>query len=694
MFDTVLVANRGEIAVRILSTLRRLGIRSVAVYSDADQGARHVAEADIAIRLGPAPPHESYLHVARILDAAASTGTQAVHPGYGFLAENAAFARACGDAGCVFVGPSPDTIDLMGDKIRAKQTVAAAGVPTVPGRAEHGMSNDDLVAAAAEIGFPVLIKPSAGGGGKGMRLVEHADQLPEAIAGARRVAASSFGDDTLFIERFVEHPRHIEVQVFADAHGSSLHLGERECSLQRRHQKVMEEAPSPLLDEATRQRLGAAAVSVARSVGYAGAGTVEFIVAAERPDEFFFMEMNTRLQVEHAVTEMVTGLDLVEHQLRVAAGEPLGFGPDDVHWSGHAIEARVYAEDPGRNFLPTGGRILVVREPSGEGIRVDSSLVPGLEIATTYDPMLSKVISWGPDRATALVRLQRALAETVVLGAVSNVSFLRALAEQPDVVAGRLDTEFIERQSTMLIRREPPAVAYAAYALLRLDEASPSGPLIDAWDVPSGWRPGRDRPLTFTVSCAGVAPMSVAILGTPSSAEFRLEGGEAQPASLLSAHDRTLVTLAGRTHRVWAVADGATYWIFVDGDAWALSEEVIGRTSGVGGGLSDGDVRSPMPGAIIHFNAAHGEQVRTGQALLVVEAMKMEHVLNAPRDGVVDFRVTIGDQVVVNQVIAHVRSLEASESEEPSGASKPVLSDQSAPQSPGTIRQTAQEKGI
>ena len=684
MFDTVLIANRGEIAVRIIATLRRLGIRSVAVYSDADQGARHVIEADIAVHLGPTSPLESYLNVARILDAAGSAGAQAVHPGYGFLAENAEFARACADSGFVFVGPSPSAIDLMGDKIRAKQTVAAAGVPTVPGRAEPGMSNDDLAAVAAEIGFPVLIKPSAGGGGKGMRMVEQADTLQDALAGARREAASSFGDDTLFIERFVEKPRHLEVQVFADTYGSTLQLGERECSLQRRHQKVIEETPSPLLDEATRTRLGTAAISVARCVEYAGAGTVEFIVASARPHEFFFMEMNTRLQVEHPVTEMLTGLDLVEHQLRVAAGEPLGFSPEDVHMFGHAIEARVYAEDPARNFLPTGGRILMVREPNGEGIRVDSSLIEGLKIPTDYDPMLSKVIAWGPDRATALARLQRALAETVVLGVVSNISFLRTLAMHADVVAGTLDTEFIERQGQMLIRRKSPLVAYAAYALLRLDEASPSGSIIDPWDVPSGWRPGRHRPLTFTVSCAGMAPVSIAIVGTPSSAQFRLGDGEPQPASLFPAQDGALVSLSGTTHRVWAKTDGATHWIFIDGDAWALSEEVVVRASAAAGPL-DGDVRSPMPGVIIQLNAAHGEQVSMGQALVIEEAMKMEHVLYATRDGVVDFRVAVGDQVVVDQVVAHIRPLTASDAEVKAEVSEPIGSEPRSSQS-GTIQ--------
>jgi acetyl-CoA/propionyl-CoA carboxylase biotin carboxyl carrier protein len=360
MFDTVLVANRGEIAVRVIRTLRRLGIRSVAVYSDPDAGARHVIEADTAVRLGPAAARESYLDGARVLDAAVRTGSQAIHPGYGFLSENAEFAAACQRAGVVFLGPPARAIEVMGDKITAKNAVAAFGVPVVPGVAKPGLTEDDLVAAAEEVGYPVLVKPSAGGGGKGMRLVEDPARLCEALVSARREAASAFGDDTLFLERFVLRPRHIEVQVLADGHGNVVHLGERECSLQRRHQKVIEEAPSALLDAATRARIGAAACDTARSVDYVGVGTVEFIVSAERPDEFFFMEMNTRLQVEHPVTEAVTGLDLVEWQLRVAAGEKLTFTQDDVELNGHAIEARVYAEDPARGFLPTGGRVLQV----------------------------------------------------------------------------------------------------------------------------------------------------------------------------------------------------------------------------------------------------------------------------------------------------------------------------------------------
>ncbi|MFI5061179.1 MAG: acetyl/propionyl/methylcrotonyl-CoA carboxylase subunit alpha, partial [Actinomycetales bacterium] len=430
-FHTVLVANRGEIACRIIRTLRRLGIRSVAVYSDADGEAPHVALADVAVRLGPAPARQSYLDVTAILEAARATGAEAVHPGYGFLSENAEFAAACEQAGVVFIGPGVRALDIMGDKIAAKREVEAHGVPTIPGIAEPGLTDEDLIAAAEQIGFPVLVKPSAGGGGKGMQVVRSAAELPEALHAARRVAAAAFGDDTLFLERLVDTPRHIEVQVLADRHHHVIHLGERECSLQRRHQKVIEEAPSPLLDEATRDRIGRAACAVAESVDYVGAGTVEFLVSDASPGEFFFMEMNTRLQVEHPVTELVTGLDLVEWQLRIAAGEPLTLVQDDVRLSGHAVEARVYAENPERSFLPSDGTVLALHEPSGAGVRVDSGLQAGNAIVTEYDPMLSKIIAWGEDRRTALARLDAALADTAILGAVTNVHWLRTLLADP-----------------------------------------------------------------------------------------------------------------------------------------------------------------------------------------------------------------------------------------------------------------------
>ncbi len=652
MFDTVLIANRGEIAVRVTRTLRRMGIRSVAVYSDADAGARHVREADVAVRLGPANARESYLSIERLLEAAAQTGAQAVHPGYGFLAENTAFANACAAAGLVFVGPPASAVDVMGDKIRAKQTVSAAGVPVVPGRSEPGMTDADLLAAADEVGFPVLVKPSAGGGGKGMRLVHEAADLAEALASARREAASSFGDDTLFLERFVLTPRHIEVQVLADTHGTVVHLGERECSLQRRHQKVVEEAPSVLLDEAARARIGGAAVDTARSVGYTGAGTVEFIVSADAPDEFFFMEMNTRLQVEHPVTELVTGLDLVEQQLRVAAGEPLSFGQDDVRMTGHAVEVRVYAEDPARGFLPTGGPALLVREPAEEGVRIDSSLVEGTTVGTTYDPMLSKVIAWGPDRATALAKLDRALATNVVLGVGTNTAFLRTLLKHPEVRAGRLDTGFIERELEALTQASTPVEAYAAAALAGLLRRHRTG--VDPWESADGWRLSGTATSVWRVAGPGGEPLELVVTGDPTGATVQVGDDAPVQARAEQLPDGLLVTVDGRTTTALVAVDGATSWVHVLGGTHAVTELPPARL-GAAAGDHDGDVRSPMPGAVIAVRVAAGDPVSKGEVLLVVEAMKMEHALTAPFDGVVaDLQVRTGDQVKVDQLLATV----------------------------------------
>ena len=523
-FHTVLVANRGEIAVRVIRTLRAMGIRSVAVFSDADANARHVAEADVAVGIGPAPARQSYLNIDAIVAAARRTGAQAIHPGYGFLSENAEFAAALEAAGIAFIGPPVKAIQTMGDKIAAKTTVSAFGVPVVPGIARPGLTDVDLIAAAGDVGYPVLVKPSAGGGGKGMRVVHEPSELQPALTSARREAGAAFGDDTLFLERFVLNPRHIEVQVLADGYGNVVHLGERECSLQRRHQKVIEEAPSPLLDEATRARIGAAACDTARSVDYTGAGTVEFIVSADRPDEFFFMEMNTRLQVEHPVTEMVTGIDLVELQVRIAAGEKLPIAQDDITMTGHAIEARVYAEDPARGFLPTGGDVLDLAEPHGQGVRVDSGLARGTVVGSDYDPMLAKVIAHADDRAAALRALDRALADTAVLGVTTNVEFLRFLLADPDVVAGRLDTGLLDRRTTDFAASEPgddELIAAAAYKWLR----SWPVPAANLWAVPSGWRIGERAPTTLRLH-SGDRTDHVYLTGTPQAATAVVEDGE------------------------------------------------------------------------------------------------------------------------------------------------------------------------
>src|SRR6478735_4751617 len=551
MFDTVLVANRGEIAVRVIRTLRELGVRSVAVFSDADADARHVREADTAVRIGPAPAAESYLSVERLLDAARRTGAEAVHPGYGFLAENAGFARACAEAGLVFIGPPAPAISLMGDKIRAKETVAASGVPVVPGSSGSVLSDAELGEAAREIGMPVLLKPSAGGGGKGMRLVRDAAVLADEIAAARREARSSFGDDTLLVERWVDRPRHIEIQVLADGHGNVVHLGERECSLQRRHQKIIEEAPSVLLDEATRAAMGEAAVQAARSCGYRGAGTVEFIVPGGDPSSYYFMEMNTRLQVEHPVTELVTGLDLVEWQLRVAAGEKLPYGQEDITLTGHAVEARICAEDPARGFLPSGGTVLKLHEPQGDGVRTDSGLSEGTEVGSLYDPMLSKVIAYGPDRATALRKLRAALAETVTLGVQTNAGFLRRLLAHPAVVAGELDTGLVEREVDGLVATDVPEEVYEAAAAVRLEALRPRGDgWTDPFSVPSGWRMG----------------------GEPKAAAFHLRVTDPVEHTPRGTHtvtgDRVTVTLDGVRHTFHRAAD----WLGRDGDAWQVRD--------------------------------------------------------------------------------------------------------------------------
>ncbi|MEV7975077.1 biotin carboxylase N-terminal domain-containing protein [Streptomyces sp. NPDC086519] len=646
MFDTVLVANRGEIAVRVIRTLRSLGVRSVAVYSDADADARHVREADTAVRIGPAPAAESYLSVPRLLEAAARGGAQAVHPGYGFLAENAAFARACEEAGLVFIGPPAAAIALMGDKIRAKETVAAAGVPVVPGGRDP-----DLAVAARELGAPVLLKPSAGGGGKGMRLVRDLGVLDDEIAAARREARASFGDDTLLVERWIDRPRHIEIQVLADAHGNVVHLGERECSLQRRHQKVVEEAPSVLLDEATRAAMGAAAVQAARSCGYVGAGTVEFIVPggtvpvegtppAPPVASFYFMEMNTRLQVEHPVTELITGLDLVEWQLRVAAGERLSFGQGDVTLTGHAVEARICAEDPARGFLPTGGTVLLLREPQGDGVRTDSGLSEGSEVGSRYDPMLSKVIAYGPDRATALRKLRQALAETVTLGVQTNAGFLRRLLGHPAVVAGELDTGLVERVVDDLVATDVPDEVYEAAAAVRLEALRPvaDGGWTDPFSLPSGWRlGGAAKPVGFH-------------LRVQDPVEYAPRGTHTVTA------DRVSVVLDGVRHTFHRAAD----WIGRDGDAWQVRDHdpVAASLTGVGHAGAD-SLTAPMPGTVTVVKVAVGDEVTAGQSLLVVEAMKMEHVISAPHAGTVaELDVKPGATVAMDQVLAVITPAE------------------------------------
>ncbi|MET8270978.1 acetyl/propionyl/methylcrotonyl-CoA carboxylase subunit alpha [Streptomyces sp. NPDC005096] len=685
MFDTVLVANRGEIAVRVIRTLRDMGVRSVAVFSDADADARHVREADTAVRIGPAPASASYLNVPALLEAARRTGAQAVHPGYGFLAENAGFAQACANAGLVFIGPPASAISLMGDKIRAKETVAAAGVPVVPGSSGSGLSDAQLADAAGGIGMPVLLKPSAGGGGKGMRLVRDEALLADEIAAARREARGSFGDDTLLVERWIDRPRHIEIQVLADEHGNVVHLGERECSLQRRHQKIIEEAPSVLLAEETRAAMGEAAVQAARSCGYVGAGTVEFIVPGNDPASYYFMEMNTRLQVEHPVTELITGLDLVEWQLRIASGEQLPYSQADITLTGHAIEARICAEDPARGFLPSGGTVLSLREPNGHGVRTDSGLSEGVEVGSLYDPMLSKVIVHGPDRETALRRLRAALSELVILGVPTNAGFLRRLLAHPQVVAGELDTGLVEREVDGLVTDGVPEEVYAAAALLRQSSPVSASPVdasgwVDPFSVASGWRLGGTPARTVRdFRLPGHDPVQVSLRACPAGTEltFGHVGEGAQPpepatgtcgplAPLpggretarvieLSPH-RLILELAGATHTFTHAASPEGTWLGRDGDTWHVQDHDPVEASLTGAGRSGVDtLAAPMPGTVTVVKVAVGDEVVAGQSLLVVEAMKMEHVISAPHAGTVtELDVTAGSTVAMDQVLAVV----------------------------------------
>jgi acetyl-CoA/propionyl-CoA carboxylase biotin carboxyl carrier protein len=709
LFGTVLVANRGEIACRVIRTLRDLGIRSVAVYSDADAGARHVREADAAVRIGPAAAAESYLKIDAIIQACRESGADAVHPGYGFLSENVDFARALEKAGITFIGPGVESLNVMGDKIRSKNHVSGYGVPVVPGIAEPGMTDAQLIDAAAGVGFPLLIKPSAGGGGKGMHIVERPEDLEATLATARRVAASAFGDDTLFLERLVTTPRHIEVQVLADNHGNVIHLGERECSLQRRHQKVIEEAPSPLLESlpdgaAVRARIGEAACNAARSVHYSGAGTVEFLVSDNAPDEFFFMEMNTRLQVEHPVTEMVTGIDLVEWQVRIAAGEELTVRQSDVVLNGHSVEARVYAEIPERNFLPSTGTVLQLDEvpgprqrpgaparneveTAGGRIRVDSALLEGLEISSSYDPMVSKVIAWGQDRTAALDTLDRALADYTALGIDTNVEYLRLLINDADVRAGRLDTGLIERKMPdFSFRRAGDAelIVAALYALDQAEEQLRSGPAAGPWRRRNGWRIGAAAPrrISLGTSDGGVATVEVSRPAAGEPATVRVNGGPQLTALLqYPGRQRPVLTLNGEVSRYGLVpvhtGQPAQSWlepdprvlseVFLGNDGWSCRLEILTRETRLARvlaaiereeGAADPAVRSPMPGTVVSVSVSNGDTVQAGQVLVSVEAMKMEHQLVAPLDGTVHISARSGDLVKADQVLATVHPAE------------------------------------
>ena len=653
MFKKILIANRGEIACRVIKTARRLGVATVAVYSEADANARHVRLADEAVLIGPAAARESYLVGERILDVAKRTGAEAIHPGYGFLSENADFAEACEKAGVVFIGPPASAIRAMGSKSAAKSLMGAAGVPLTPGY--HGDNQDPafLAQQADQIGYPVLIKASSGGGGKGMRRVDAAADFEAALASCKREAANAFGDEQVLVEKYVLKPRHIEIQVFGDTHGNCVYLFERDCSLQRRHQKLIEEAPAPGMTLERRAAMGQAAVNAAKAVGYVGAGTVEFI--ANQDGSFYFMEMNTRLQVEHPVTEMITGLDLVEWQLRVASGQPLPLTQEQLEIDGHAIEARVYAEDPDKGFLPSTGRLVhLVPPPESDSVRVDTGVEQGDEITPYYDPMIAKLIVWGADRKQALARMRRALTQYRVVGVSNNINFLSRLVALPSFVNAELDTGLIEREQRLLFppQEEVPGDVWLVAALAELlheqrevnskfaaaaDRGSP-------WRALDGWRlNGRaERKLALRMQ---EKLQEVVVVVIPGGYQLVLNGRSVRASGALGRGGAVHAQLDDSRVNAAVVIAGERRHVFYRGLSWPLA---LVDTLYVGGEGDDveGGLRAPMPGKVVTLMAEPGAIVEKGTPLLVLEAMKMEHTITAPKKGkVVSFHVAAGDQV-------------------------------------------------
>ena len=659
MFRKLLIANRGEIACRVMRTAHRLGIRTVAVYSDADRDALHVAMAGEARRLGPAPASRSYLDIERLIEAAAASGADSVHPGYGFLSENPEFIEACAAADIVFVGPPAAAVRAMGLKDAAKRRMEAAGIPVVPGY--HGEEQDDstLLAHARRIGYPVLVKAVAGGGGKGMRRVDDEAAFEEALAGARREARSSFGDDRVLIERCVDHPRHVEVQVFADAHGNAVHLFERDCSLQRRHQKVVEEAPAPGMTPAMRTAMGEAAVAAARAIDYCGAGTVEFIAdtfEGLREDRFWFMEMNTRLQVEHPVTELVTGTDLVEWQIRVAAGEPLPVGQAELSLEGHAVEARVYAEDPDRGFLPSTGTLLHLgMPPESARVRIDHGVRTGDAVTAHYDPMIAKVVAHEENRSAALARLAGALRAFEIAGVTTNVPFLSRLVADPEFRAGDVDTGLIDRRLDSLLARTPipePVLAGAAmHAAGALAEPATGDAAEDPWSTLIGWRLwGNARQPVHLEVDGDAVEARVTFLADRSC---RIESGQSSLVVRPGRREGTRVTLVldDRVASIRIVPDGTGVHLVHQGRTYSVA--IPDRTvddGETGGALSH--VAAPLPGKVVKALVRSGDAVERGATLVVLEAMKMELGVEAPRGGIVDeVPVSEGDQVVEGAVL-------------------------------------------
>ncbi len=653
MFDKILIANRGEIACRIVRTARRMGVATVAVYSEADASARHVRMADEAVFIGPSPARESYLVIDRIIEAAQRTGAQAIHPGYGFLSENEAFCKACDEAGLVFIGPPVQAIHAMGSKSEAKKLMEAAGVPLTPGY--HGDDQDaaKLKREADAISYPVMIKAAAGGGGKGMRQVMKAEDFDAALASCKREAAASFGSDHVLVEKYIVRPRHIEIQVFGDRHGDCVHLFERDCSVQRRHQKVLEEAPAPGMTVERRRQMGEAAVAAAKAVNYVGAGTVEVI--ATQDGRFYFMEMNTRLQVEHPVTEMITGLDLVEWQLRVASGERLPLTQEQLHINGHALEARVYAEDPAKNFLPSTGRLVHLAPPAESlNVRVDTGVEEGDSISPFYDPMIAKLIVWDDDRDRALSRMQQALADYRVVGVNNNIDFLSRLVASPAFASADLDTGLIEREKDYLFpgAEQPPAQVFAIAALSELlrgqahaaEKAQASADPASPWHARDGWRLNgvARRSLIFRFG-----DEQTAVVAANGGDGFALTVGNTTIAARgkIDARGRMRVEFDGVRMDAAVVAAGHMRHVFLDGRAWRLAcvDPLHVATDGAGG---HGGLLAPMPGKVIALLAEAGAKVDKGQPLLILEAMKMEHTITAPSDGVLKaHRFAVGDQV-------------------------------------------------
>lgn len=666
MFSRILIANRGEIACRVIRTARRMGVGTVAVYSDADADALHVAQADEARAIGPAPARQSYLSAGALIAAARDSGAEAIHPGYGFLSENADFAEACAAAGLVFIGPPAAAIRAMGGKSEAKALMAQAGVPLVPGY--HGDRQDvDILAAEADrIGYPVLIKASAGGGGKGMRVVADPARFADDLAATRREARASFGSDRVLIEKYLDRPRHVEVQVFADGHGRCLSLFERDCSIQRRHQKVIEEAPAPGMDPALRRRMGQAAVAAARAIGYQGAGTVEFLL--DRDGRFYFMEMNTRLQVEHPVTEFITGLDLVEWQLRVAAGEPLPSGLEDAVPRGHAIEARLYAEDPDRDFLPAVGPLDHLRFPeTGPFVRIDSGVRPGDRIGVHYDPMIAKLIVWGEDRPAAIRRLRAALAATEVAGIATNIGFLSAIAGHPAFAAAELDTGFIARHRDTLTETagqlSEPVLGMACLGVLlgrraaAAEAAAGSADPYSPWAIPDGWRLNDDAHDALLLSLYGDR-LTVPLIYRRDGYELGLPGGWVSATGSLSADGRLAATIGGVRRSAGFVHRNGQISLFVGGIRHSLT--LVDPLPPDGRDAVEGGVQAMMHGTIVAHLVEAGAPVCAGQPLVVMEAMKMEHTLRAPADGrVARINYPVGALVEEGAVLVDFETAEA-----------------------------------